>query len=1155
MNTAKFFREAGSGCCLILPLIGVTSAVAEPALSTEMPSSVDPTYPVVGFQPSPVAVQQTGSLLVEAALDGEIPTGAQSTLPFESTDDFQSESPMFDRVATTGAIAEQNSSDFGVLLVELHTTVESAPVSTLVKGAENGEQALAFDQWLLPFDDVVKALGFTPSIEVDGKVTLRSPEIVTQIQLESLPVDPELGVMWSIADIAEQLGASAEFDRANYKIQFNHTASNQNVATPLASRSENPAYAALSTVYPTIEKDEEIPNLESTLATEDSLQATLPATEQIASSQLGVLLVGLAIDEITTVEATLVKGREDGEQAIALDQWLIPFDDAMIALGANVTLEEDGLMAIRAPGLATVLDPQLLSIDPDLGQAISIALIEEKLGISAEFDLGRYAVKFSPLSLNQPTSKNVKLRFPTQLNVQDAPARPVVTTGLQTVSPSSFSLSALTQSTRASSSRERLINEPVGQLSALGSAFGGSWYARVDQPSLSNYSSWQLQELQYLRQGDREDYVLGSQPTFWRSRNTGQSYWGATTVQRWGFTAPNLRSEGGFSPRSRLQSNKIGRTVSGEAAPGTFVQLTRGLNGPVINEVIVNSSGLYRFENVPAGRRLSNQLTDRGYLVQLYPNGQLTSQPEIRSAAFTTLPGQLPKGASALIASAGVGHRDSSARPLGSFDTFRGGVAYRYGLSESLTLGAGLVQDKSTQILAEGFYLPEGLPLQAAFSATVDMQTGDAEIDANLRYQPTKALRLTFDSDRFSQRLQADWKLSPNISLSALGDTRDNTWSVEGRADYQLNRWRGRAIASIDTRQNLRWSLYADNGALNVSHQGSEISTYSRATYQLPNQAGAAGTGTLGHELSLTHQTFNASANLSSQARELSAGNLSVGLKSSSLTTAEWRYRSRQQAADGHSRWRGSIGYGISSRRSGLVASAAATIGSGLELAVRYQSVSLFDESRSLQVSLVSRLNTQNGLGWGYRRQNELRTQGGLKLQPFFDTNTNGIRDDNEPLYLDTAELLMVLNNNNVNNYRSEIQADGLLLSLSPDTYRLDIDPAGLPIDKTAVEMSYAVEVVPGQYTKLEVPLVNTYAISGVVIDKLGLTVPGAQVEVVSVSGHRQQSITNGAGVYYLERLQPETYELSVNGILLEDSSIVLEGDSDTFLEKEIRLL
>ncbi len=1199
MNSQKALTHIGSGCCLVLPYVGLplvdlAASAAEPMAVTEVPFPSTETSNQPQNNELSYSVSTDDEWLLEPVTSQPIASSVPiaplpitpETADFDVADhiDFGVESTTTEAVAPSVAVdlsvavgspvamdssaasAAIDPAALGTLMVELRVagSSSSVPISvpSLVKGAEDGRQAIAFDQWLIPFDDVNQLLGFTAAIQADGQLSLRSSEIVTQVQLESLPTDSDLGVMWSIADISEYLGATAEFDLASYSIQFNQDSLRTSAAVQPISAQADAIYASANTylkasqvanavpaetaaeVLPLpLHSPIEVSRLSDEVADEVSVEVLPLAAQQATNPVLGLLLVGLAIDEITTVEATLIRGGENGEGAIAFSQWLIPFEDAITALGGHVTRSEDGLLAIRTPTLATMLDPQDLQSDPDLGTVISIAEIEKALGVTAEFDRGQYAVKFSP-SIIEHSAPRQRM---------EGPSDPVIMAGLPAVTPDAFSLSAVSQATRMNSSPGRFFNTPIGELSAIGSAFKGAWYARVDQPELDAPDSWQLRELQYLRQGDRNDYVLGTQPTFWRSRNTNQDYWGATTVQRWGFTPANSDYGGGFNPRERMQSSEIGRTVSGEAAPGTFVQLTQGLNGFVIDETIVNSSGIYRFENVPAsGQQLSNQYSDSGYLVQLYANGQLTRQPEIRSAAFTTLPGQLPGGASALITSLGVGHQVQSDPLMGDFDALKAGMAYRRGLSESLTMGAGLVQDGSTQLLAEAFYLPEQMPLQASFAAIVALETGDTQVDANVRYQPTENLSMTFDSDRFSQRLDASWKLSPNFSLIAAGNTRDHALSLGARVAYQLQGWRGSLNAAIDTRQHLSWGLYTTNGAFNLSSQGNEIFTYSSMTYRLPGRSRGLEMDGSGHELALTYETFRASElPFKTVADGMVMGSLGTG----QLMSVEWRYRSRSRAFDGQSRWNFAVGYGMSAHGSGPIVSAAAAIGQGLDLQMRYQSVSAFDETDSFQLSMVSRFGTQNGLGWGNRRQDKLRNQGGLRLQPFFDTNANGVRESEEPLYLDSPELLMLVNHKAVNAYQSDVQSDGVSMVLPPGTYRLDIDPAGLPLDRNAAEMAYAMEVVAGQYTTVAVPLVLTYSVSGVVSDRAGVAVAGARVEAVSDRGHRQISVTNGAGVYYLERLQPEAYELTVNGVLIQDSPLFLEGETEAFQEREIHLL
>ncbi|MEL7521899.1 MAG: carboxypeptidase regulatory-like domain-containing protein, partial [Cyanobacteria bacterium J06553_1] len=469
-----------------------------------------------------------------------------------------------------------------------------------------------------------------------------------------------------------------------------------------------------------------------------------------ALSGFTVFPVGLEVGDRNSVPSTLIKGSEVSG-TIAFDQWLIPFDSVMQALDIVVTPLESGDWELRSPGSRTQLSPEALQTDSDLGLVLSIDQIEALLGVPAQFEQLDYAIRFTPpwLGLNH--------RHRAQNDES-----PVITEGLPSISPEQFSVSGVAQTLRLSGQGDREA-QTQGSFSSLGTALGGSWYFRAEQPSLTEADSWRLSEFQYLQQTNTSDIVVGSQPTFWPSqgitprtgpsnnnRTGGNNYWGTTYVQRWGFAPPEARGTGGFDPRGRLQAAQVGRTITGETTPGTLAQLTQGLKTTVVDEVLVDSSGLYRFENVP-----SSQGNGR-YQVLLYPNGQLTSLPEVRAANFSSVVGQLPAGASALLVSAGVNQQRNDSF-LGDFSDFQGGVAYQRGLSESLTMGVGFVQSQTPQVLAEAFYAPSSLPLKVAVSTLTDLNTDEIVVTADAQYRPSPKLYVGLNSDRLSQRFNAEW--------------------------------------------------------------------------------------------------------------------------------------------------------------------------------------------------------------------------------------------------------------------------------------------------------------------------------------------------------------------------------------------------------------
>ncbi|MFG6104827.1 carboxypeptidase-like regulatory domain-containing protein [Leptothoe sp. EHU-05/26/07-4] len=822
-----------------------------------------------------------------------------------------------------------------------------------------------------------------------------------------------------------------------------------------------------------------------------------------------VFPVGVSLGNRNVLPTTLVKGNENGERPIDFEQWQLSFDDVVQVLNVQVTVWDDGELELRSPAAVTRIHPNEFTIDPNLGRVLSIAEIEAYLGISATFDMADYVIRFAP-----PEQRSQQ---------QQTVVAPIVTDGLPELNSNRFSLSGIGQQTTlsgrtASGDRSGSTNWR-GRFNAVGTAFGGAWYAEIDQPSLDDQSSWYLNELQYLHYGDHSDYTLGSQPTFWQSQ--GGDYWGATLVQRWGFEPPAQRGSGGFNPRRRLQATNLDRTVSGEAEPGTLVQLAR--NNQVIDEVLVDSSGLYRFTDVATtgfGR----------YRVLLFPDGQLAASPDEYDATFSSLPGQLPMGASALVLSAGFNRqRNNQEEPQfwGDFHNFRGGIGYRTGVSESLTLGAGVIQDSSLTLLSEVFYSPSNIPLKAAMSVMLTPGDSDVDVNADMRWQPTDDLAIDFNSDRFSQRLRADWQLLPSIALTASGNTRDDALAVGTRVNLTRGKFYLFGLANVDTNGNLRWHTNARYGSLGLRHRGDEITTQSQLIYNLSGNPA----NSLGHSLNIGYETRNLN-------------------DFSQLAMASWRYQSSDRNIDGRSLWDIELGYGIGTAGSGPFANFATGILPGLDLRARYQEVSAFSDQSTFRLELSPRLNLQQGLNFGNRRQDWLRTQGGLMIQPFLDDNNNGQQDPGESTYLEDLDLLITINHESLDRYQPHRQKNYATVVLAPGVYRIDLDPAGFPLDRQAVSRAFAADIAPGEYTHLSIPLGLSFSISGVVLDADGNAMAGQNVQAIHTSSDsRHLSVTNGAGVFYLEGMPQGDYRFEIGERSVADTILNFNDSTEPFQE------
>ncbi|HEY9633700.1 MAG TPA: carboxypeptidase-like regulatory domain-containing protein [Coleofasciculaceae cyanobacterium] len=820
-----------------------------------------------------------------------------------------------------------------------------------------------------------------------------------------------------------------------------------------------------------------------------------------------VFPVGMNVGKRSVIFGVLVRGLENGTEAVDFGDWLVPFDAVVEALKLKVMPLENGQLELRSTSSVTRIDPKELINDPELGLVFSVQQLQRLLGVPVEFDINEYAIVLNPAQIEP---------IPGQTRITQAP---VQLEGLPRIKAPDVTIAAVEQRVNATNLQGDSL-DVQGELQAVGSIFSGSGYVRINQPEIGDSRTWNVAEAQYLQQNLFADYVVGSQPTFWRSQRAG-NYWGFTTIQRQGFTSPEQLYGGGFSPRERLQSNSVGRTVVGEAEPGTLVQLMEGFGGRVLDEVLVDSSGIYRFENVA----VEGNIFGSNYQVLLYRQGR-TQPPEIREATFSTVPGQIPAGASATIISAGVGRNVDANRFLGKFTDIQGGIGQRWGVSESFTVGVGTVYDQTVRGLGEIFFRPSNVLFEVSASVLTPDDKNTWDIDANVYYQPTPNIIARFNSDRFSRRFNLDWRLSPQFTLLGSYNSLDG---IAAGMQIALSSPVGFtfARATLDEQNRLRWTLIQRLGALEFNGRGNEVGTLSELKYNLSGER----LFDTGHALLLDYETLNLTA-------------------PEQLLTLGWRYRSPAQAADGNYLWETYLGYGVGSQGSGIVATTQIAALPGLLLRLRYQGISVNLGEESYSIELVSSANLQRGIFPGDRRADYLRTQGGLLIQPFFDRNNNAKHDPEEEYYTETANLLFILNNQPLKSSRPEVQGDRVLVRLPPGTYRLDLDPAGFPLDWQPSVDAMAVDVVAGSYTPIPVPLIPSFSLSGVVTDNTGTAVAGARVEAIGSKGtQRRFSVTNGAGVYYMERLQPDTYTLLVNGEPTQPSTITLNNSSEPFSE------
>ncbi len=850
--------------------------------------------------------------------------------------------------------------------------------------------------------------------------------------------------------------------------------------------------------------DRNIPPSNPELAKQDSKNPN--TTPGIIPQSIQTLPVGLNINGKNVLQSMNVRGKDDGEKAVDFDRWLVPFDETIEALKFKIKEGANGDVEISSALLKFQFSADKLIKDPQLGRSIAIQDLMAIPGFKIKFDINKYAIDIQTPAFNTSNTTSIV----------DTPAS---FDGLATAKPAGWGVGAVQERLNVSGQKDN-PGSLQGELKAVGNVFDANWYLRVDQSQFDRLQNWNITDGVVIRQRPDNDVVVGSQIPFWRrqSGSTG-SYWGGTAIWRQGFAPPTQLFASDFLVNERLQSSRIGRSIAGQAFPGTIVQLVRGSQTQVLQEVLVNSSGVYRFDNLIVGNDVDNTF-GQDYRVLLYPNGQLTANPEIRPAQFVTTPGQIPTGASAFVVSAG-GNRVASGN-FGNFDAVQGGVLYRRGLNESLTVGVGAAFDREVLGVAEVFWQPNNVPLQVAFSATGGKQT---EILGRFDYRPSNEFFVTGNIDQLSSRADANWKLSPGFTAVSNYDSNRGL-SVGGEYSATHSRYSSSYVrAEIDSRARLRFGANQRLDNWLFSHQSNESATTTQVAYRLDKNLDNIDSGS---ELVANYQTNSpvvVNANVSPN-----------------FTSLVWRYRAPQRTLDGRSLWQTEIGYGFNNAGSGLVAGVDLNLTPGLRLRGSYRGAG--DNGRdNYSIELNTTLLTSQGIQGTDTQIEELRAQGQVEFKAFLDTNGNGLQDPGEAAYYDP--LLFKVNQKPLRDFRVVNETNSGKIKLPSGSYRMDIDPAGYPINYRASTEAMRVDVAAGNITPISIALVPAYVTTGAVLDTAGKPVGGARVEAISIkNGMKISSVTNDAGIYYLEGLEQGEYKINIGDLPTKPDRILIAPTS-----------
>ncbi len=809
------------------------------------------------------------------------------------------------------------------------------------------------------------------------------------------------------------------------------------------------------------------------------------------------LPVGLVINDRLKIESFIVLGQENGSEAVDFDDWLLPFDELSSALGFRIKEVGDTLEILTATQRFK-LPANVILADKTLGRVIKARDLASIPGFIVKFDINKYAIDIT-------TPRGTLGEFAGE-------AAPISLEGIDVApKPNGVSLSIIQQRLNLTGGAKQPVDLATaqGELQAAGNVGDAGWYLRLNQGAIGNPNSWNIPEAVILRQRPTDDLIIGSQSPFWRYRTNGTgSYWAATTVQRSGFDPPNRSSGGSYTLQDRLQARRSSRTVSGFADPGTVVQLVRNDRNQLLQEILVDSSGIYRFDKVSVSGISDDVSVGRDYKVLLYPKGQLTANPIVRDISFTTFSGQIPVGADAFVISAGANRTGGG--NFGDFDAVQGGVLYRRGLTESLTVGAGIAYDREVRGVGEFFWKPS-TELEIAAAATSSSTNWD--YISRLNYRPSRDFSFDIISDLLSTNANASWRLGSNFTaISSYESRRGGTiggeyFTSDTNSSLSLR-------ADIDDQGRTRFGVGRRWNNLQANYNQNESGSIGQITYY-PGGFSLYG----GSEFVLGYQN-NQTAN-------------------SQLTSALWRYRSPERTNDGRTLWQTELGYGFNTVGSGIIANADLNLIPGLQIQASYRGVSDTSTQGTYAVALTTTLLTTGGIRGTNDRVEDFRSLGKVVIRPFLDINQNGRQDPGEANYWDS--LLIRVNDRPVSSFRPQVINDRADFNLPNGSYRLDIDPAGYPINARSRLDALRVDIISGGVTEIPIPLTASYLVSGFVKDQRGNAAGGARVEATNLKTKTKVfSITNDSGYYTLEGIDQGDYQLTISGFPSQPNTLTI---------------
>ena len=294
----------------------------------------------------------------------------------------------------------------------------------------------------------------------------------------------------------------------------------------------------------------------------------------------------------------------------------------------------------------------------------------------------------------------------------------------------------------------------------------------------------------------------------------------------------------------------------------------------------------------------------------------------------------LPPDSSALTISGGsqknlVGNNDDLVNEL---QDFRGGVAFHQSLDKEITVGMGFVYEDYLLGFSQLTYQPENFPLRTTVSL---LQGKDGlEVYSHLKLQPSEEVVFNLYSDEKEQKFDFNWGLVSGLSLTADGNSENESLRAGAKLDFKNDFLSLRAEAQLDNNNKLQWEVDSQLGNVRLKYATDALKSDTEVKYNFNSSQNS------GFQYSLFFK------NQTRQRRK--------GKDEETLAVWGWNIHSADEVAKDRYHWEINLGYGLGAKGEGAIAQFGAAISPSLSLKLSYEEVSLTSDETMFKLELNS---------------------------------------------------------------------------------------------------------------------------------------------------------------------------------------------------------